>query len=200
MDLLDTVIVVTGAGQGLGRAVSLRLATMGPRLAIVDYDDATLQQTFDQMNLPPNIATKYVCDTREASQVTATVGNIIEATLAVDIVINIAETWPEDPAKKTKSALQNESLENAQFIEALLPHLQKKNKGQIVNVISSAKTDPTLTLKKAVEGTEVIVSDFFLEGFENDAPVEDLVDSLLFMITRPAGEYVDTLTVVKKSR
>ena len=196
MDLLDKVVVVTSAGQGLGKALCLRLATMGPRLALVDYDETALQETFDTLNLPPNVATKYLCDTRELSQATATVGNIFEAHTVVDIVVNIAEVWPEDKTKKARSILQNENLENIQFIEAVLPHFQKKNKGQIVNVIASAKTDPTLSLKKAVEGTEIIISDFFLEGFESSTPVDDLVDSLVFMITRPAGEYVDTLKFV----
>ena len=41
----DQVAVVTGAGQGLGRAIAVRLAEEGARLALGDIDGAGLERT-----------------------------------------------------------------------------------------------------------------------------------------------------------
>lgn len=45
MELKDKVIVVTGGGRGLGRAMALELASKGAKLALVDLNQDDLDQT-----------------------------------------------------------------------------------------------------------------------------------------------------------
>jgi 3-oxoacyl-[acyl-carrier protein] reductase len=45
MELKDKVIVVTGGGRGLGRAMALELADKGAKLALVDLNQEDLDQT-----------------------------------------------------------------------------------------------------------------------------------------------------------
>ena len=45
----DKVVVITGAGSGIGRALALNLARQGALLAISDVDDAGLAETVDQV-------------------------------------------------------------------------------------------------------------------------------------------------------
>ena len=44
-DVAGRVVVVTGAGSGIGRALVLALAAEGARLAISDVDTAGLEET-----------------------------------------------------------------------------------------------------------------------------------------------------------
>ncbi len=45
MRLNQSVIAITGGGRGLGRAMALRFASQGAQLALLDRDEAALQDT-----------------------------------------------------------------------------------------------------------------------------------------------------------
>ena len=45
MKLKDKVIIVTGAGQGIGRAIALRFAQEGASQVIVDINRTTVEET-----------------------------------------------------------------------------------------------------------------------------------------------------------
>lgn len=47
--LAERVILITGAGQGIGRAVALRYARHGARLVLLDWDRAALESLSDQI-------------------------------------------------------------------------------------------------------------------------------------------------------
>ena len=43
MDLTDKIAIVTGAGQGIGKAIALRLANAGADVAIMDLNRASAE-------------------------------------------------------------------------------------------------------------------------------------------------------------
>ena len=49
MKLKDKIAVVTGAGQGIGRAIAVLAAREGARVALVERNEATGQETLDQI-------------------------------------------------------------------------------------------------------------------------------------------------------
>lgn len=83
MRLKGSVIIVTGGGQGLGRAMAEHLARQGARLALVDLDQTRLDEAVAGCKAAGGDAQAYVCNiadeqqvTEMVSQVTADFGNI----------------------------------------------------------------------------------------------------------------------------
>lgn len=62
MDLKDKVIVITGGGRGLGRAMALDLADRGAKLALVDVNQENLDTTIDLCAEKKAQARGYIAD------------------------------------------------------------------------------------------------------------------------------------------
>ena len=58
--------VVTGAGSGIGRGVALALAARGARVAAVDLDGASAQETAGLIASAGGRAEPFQCDTSKA--------------------------------------------------------------------------------------------------------------------------------------
>ena len=72
MNLHNKVIAVTGAGQGLGRAMAVYLASKGARLAIIDLDQSHMDETLRQVEAAGSSGRSYVCNVAKEDQVEAT--------------------------------------------------------------------------------------------------------------------------------
>lgn len=69
MELKDKVIVITGGGRGLGRAMALELAGKGAKLALVDLNQADLDETIGMCVDKGVEARGYVADISEEAEV-----------------------------------------------------------------------------------------------------------------------------------
>jgi 3-oxoacyl-[acyl-carrier protein] reductase len=90
MQLNDKVIIITGAGQGLGRAMAEHLAAKGARLALIDLDQARLDETVAACEAAGSQARAYLCNVANEEQVIATVAAVVDDFGALDGLINNA--------------------------------------------------------------------------------------------------------------
>lgn len=90
MRFLGKNIIVTGAGKGIGRAISLRLAEEGANVYAVDINSETGEETC-QLAREFGVDSKcYTCDLASHQQTEEVFQQIIEETGKIDVLINNA--------------------------------------------------------------------------------------------------------------
>lgn len=90
MQLKDSVIIITGGGQGLGRAMAEYLAQRGARLALVDLAQDKLDEAVSACKAAGGDARAYMCNIANEEQVTQTVSQIAEDFGTINGLINNA--------------------------------------------------------------------------------------------------------------
>ena len=85
------VVVVTGGGAGIGRALAIRFAQAGARLVIFDLQQETLDSLVQHLADHHNVeALGLCCDVADALAVQAAMQRVLERFGGVDILINNA--------------------------------------------------------------------------------------------------------------
>lgn len=88
--LAGRVVVVTGAGRGIGRATALRLAAEGASIVLGDVDGEPLLAVAAE--LPSSVVATHLGDTADPAEATALIQSAVEAFGSVDILVNNAGT------------------------------------------------------------------------------------------------------------
>ncbi|PRB84527.1 SDR family oxidoreductase [Pseudomonas sp. MYb185] len=90
MQLKDSVIIVTGGGQGLGRAMAEYLAGRGARLALVDLGQERLDEAVAACQAAGGEARAYVCNIANEEQVSDMVNRVANDFGTINGLINNA--------------------------------------------------------------------------------------------------------------
>ncbi len=141
MVLKDRVAIVTGAGQGIGRGIALKLAQEGARVVASDANAETALQTAREIELFGRKAMGIRTDVSSSGDVLEMVETTVAEFGRVDILINNAgiarsaallrlteEAWDEVLDVNLKGVFRT--------TQAVAPHLIEAKYGKIVNVSS----------------------------------------------------------------
>jgi|GEM_PF-2816209 len=90
MQLKDKIIIVTGGGQGLGRAMAEHLAAKGARLALVDLNEERLAAAVTACKSAGGDARAYLCNVADEEQVGGMVAQVAEDFGGLDGLVNNA--------------------------------------------------------------------------------------------------------------
>src|SRR6478609_3511229 len=136
------VAVITGAGRGIGRAIALRFATEGARVACVSRTEENATKIADEINgLRSESAKPYAVDVGDHAAVQKTGTLILEDFGRADILVNNAGVTRDALAMRMSledwDAVVNTNLRGAfSFIHALVRTMTKQRSGRIINISS----------------------------------------------------------------
>lgn len=142
MKVQNKVIVVTGGGSGIGRALVLRLLAMGARVAAVDLNENTLNETVSLAGAHQDKLSIHVMNITDRAAVAALPSQVIAQHGAVDGLINNAGII--QPFVRVKDlgfdaierVLQVNLYGVIYMVKAFLPHLIERPAAHIVNISS----------------------------------------------------------------
>lgn len=134
----DKVVVVTGAGSGIGRALSCEFARRGARVALSDVDTANAAET---AKLAGDNARAYTLDVADRAAVLAHAEEVAEEFGRVNVVVNNAGValgaTVEEMTFEDYDWLMGINLGGVvNGTKAFLPHLIESGDGHIVNISS----------------------------------------------------------------
>lgn len=144
------VALVTGSGRGIGRAIALRYAREGAKVALVDLTEDSVQAAARDIRAAGGTVEAFTADLREPQQSVAMVDRVVERFGRVDVLMNnagvvrvrpILELTPEDwdfvndvNARGLFFAVQA----GARRMVEQAPLAEGRPRGKIVNVASIA--------------------------------------------------------------
>ncbi len=168
----NKVVLVTGAGRGLGRAIALGFARQGARVAVNDLTPINLDSTLEIIHSEGGQARDYVFDIAKKMPAQALVQQVLDDWGRVDILINNAGVAPREGLLELGEWEWQRSLDvnlSGPFylIQAVARVMRLQGGGVIVNLGASQKY-----LQKAPVSVALSASKTGLIGLTKAAALE----------------------------
>lgn len=152
MKLDDRIAIVTGAGQGIGKAIALRLANAGADVAIMDINLSAAEAAARDIEGVGRKALPLQADVSQASAVNTAVAQVLSSFGRVDILVNNAgiagRTLPLTELEETDwNAVMGVNLTGVFLCcKAVINTMIAQDYGRIVNIASIAGKEGNPTL------------------------------------------------------
>lgn len=136
----DRVVLITGAGQGLGRAMAQRFAAEGAHLALCDVNEAAVKETAARCT-GEGEARPSTVDVADAGQVDAWVADTLTAFGRVDVLVNNAGVIRDNRLERMTDdewdTVIDVSLRGMfHCTRAVFPHMKQQAYGRILSFSS----------------------------------------------------------------
>lgn len=152
MDLTDKVAIVTGAGQGIGRAIALRLAGAGATVVVADMNRKVGEAVAQEIKALGRKSLVVEVDVSKLDQVQQMAQQTLDTFNQIDILVNNAgiagktATLP-DLDESDWDAVLDVNLKGVFLCcKAVIDHMIERQYGKIVSVASIAGKEGNPTL------------------------------------------------------
>jgi NAD(P)-dependent dehydrogenase (short-subunit alcohol dehydrogenase family) len=151
-DIQGKVAVVTGAGRGIGRGISIAYCRAGAKVVVASRTKATVDQVVAEITEEGGTAVGITCDIGDRAQVFDLVHRAVNAFGAIDILVNNAQSFGKAGSTRTNDAGQPfETFDEEDWeavyrtgllatmwaMKAVFPHMKDRG-GKIINFGSAA--------------------------------------------------------------
>lgn len=149
--LTNKIVLITGAGSGLGRALSIVFCNQGAKVVGIGRKRNTLCETQQAVKAKcveyPDNFSFFECDVSAFEKVDSVVSKVIEDYGRIDYVFNNAAIYNkvnflEESSEEFAAAINVNILGLANVCKAVLPEMINKKYGRIYNVGSFADINP----------------------------------------------------------
>ncbi|MBI3835823.1 MAG: SDR family oxidoreductase [Planctomycetes bacterium] len=142
----NSVVVVTGGGRGIGRAICERFAKSGAQVVAIARSMSELAETKSIIERAGGRCDTIKADVSNATDVNALVAQTLKQHGRIDVLINCAGVAPmaniEDLTLEIYNQLMGVNVNALYFAcRAVWPAMKKNGGGVIVNISSIASTD-----------------------------------------------------------
>jgi NAD(P)-dependent dehydrogenase (short-subunit alcohol dehydrogenase family) len=139
----NRVVVITGAGQGIGAAISRRFAFQGNNLALVDVNAEQLRLLADSLAGFGGEILQLTADVANKEQVQELVDEIVVRFGRIDVLVNnagiIRDNLISNISEQDWDQVIDINLKGAFLCcQAVFPTFKKQRSGKIVNIVSRA--------------------------------------------------------------
>ena len=134
--------IVTGAGRGIGRAIAVRFAKEGARVACVSRTEENAKRTAAEINIiRADTAEAYAVDVSDHTAVQKIAARILEEFIKIDILVNNAGVTRDALAMRMSvedwDSVINTNLRGAfNFTQSIVRAMTKQRSGRIINISS----------------------------------------------------------------
>jgi uncharacterized protein len=182
MEFKNLIVLITGASNGIGKALALDLAQRGAAVVGCGRSQERLEQTRDDLRRASAASTMIACDVGRRGDVQAMVAKVLAEFGRIDILINNAGTGMRSPFAETSVDLVEDIMRTNYFgmvycTHAILPSMIARSSGHIVNISSVAGIIGTLNL------SGYCASKFAMNGFSES----------LYYELKPLGIHVSVI-------
>lgn len=141
MRLENKKAIVTGAGQGIGKSIALKIAREGADVAVVEWNTETGIQTRNEIETLGRNGLFYPVDVADRKEVDKMIAEVVTSFGRVDILVNNAGFDRPGNLLKTKEedwdAVLGVHLKGTlNCIQSVIPHMIEKGCGKIINLSS----------------------------------------------------------------
>ncbi len=149
IDLRDRVVLVTGAGRGIGRAIAETFATEGASVVALDLGPADLGRLESDLTDQDATVLPVVADVRDAGAVQTVVDAAIDRFGRLDVLVNNAGINVEGRLEELDAAAWDRCFEvnvrgTFTTCRAVAPVMKRQRSGRILNAASFAAIVPSV--------------------------------------------------------
>jgi short-subunit dehydrogenase len=137
----DKTVLITGAANGLGKALAFEFSRLGYNLALIDIDSAGLQTLQQDLKTADQKITVHQNDISEEQNVIYVREDILSKHNRIDILVNnagvsISQTFDLLEIVDFQKLFATNFWGTIYYTKHFLPDLKKQNDSRLVNIIS----------------------------------------------------------------
>ena len=166
MGLQDKVCIVTGGGSGIGRSAALMMAEAGAKVVLVGRTVSKVEDVKDEIEASGGKAMALGLDVGDYDGVMQMAEDVLEAYGQIDVLVNNAghsshhrrlmTTTPEE----LRAVLDSNVAGSVFCSQAVVPHMQQRGEGTIINVSSMAGVNASMLAGMAYSAAKAAVINF----------------------------------------